>query len=43
MLIGWDKASKEGDYSCKIYGRMDKGGVLHIEKVKYYKLSLIHI
>lgn len=36
MLIGWDKASKEGDYSCKIYGKI-KNGELYIKKVKYYK------
>jgi len=36
MLIGWDKASKEGDYSCKIYGKI-KNGELYIKKVKCYK------
>ena len=37
MLIGWDKASKEGDYSCKIYGRYNKKGKWIIEDVKYIK------
>ena len=34
MLIAWDKASKEGDYSCKVYGKIDREGNWHIEKVK---------
>ena len=37
MLIAWDKASKEGDYTCKIYGEIDIFGNWHIKKVKRYK------
>ena len=39
MLIGWDKASKEGDYSCKIYGKIDEEGNWHVKKIKCYKFK----
>ena len=41
MFIGWDKASKEGDYSCKVYGEMDYHGEWHITKVKCNKYKPI--
>lgn len=41
MLIAWDKASKEGDYSCKVYGKIDKEGNWHIKKVKCYRFKPI--
>ena len=37
MFIGFDPASKEGDYTAKIYFEMDHHGEWHIKKVKYYK------
>ena len=37
MFITWDHATKEGDYSCKIYWRKGKYGNVYIEKVEYFK------
>ena len=37
MFITWDPATKEGDYSCKIYWRKGKYGNVYIENVEYFK------
>jgi len=37
MFITWDPATKEGDYTCKIYWRKGKHGNVYIEKVEYLK------
>lgn len=36
-LIGVDTGSKDGDYTCKVYGKKLKNGTLKIIKVKYLK------
>ena len=36
MLIGFDPASENGDYGCRIGYRIDENGIINIEDIKYF-------
>ncbi len=41
-LLGVDYATKDGDYTCKVYGRYNKNGEVIIDKVVQFKDELWH-